>query len=106
MPLPIWSTRHKPHPPSPPSFRTCRSRGWIHKDDVLLTETVMDLQTRTRQLRFVLIEMDRVNVRRNSEHLLTKYNDVDAPNERLPEMHRLGSDLVELLQVSRPRGSR
>lgn len=45
-------------------------------------------QTRTRQLQFVLIEMDRLNVRPNSQHLLTRYNDVDALDERLPEMHR------------------
>ena len=59
------------------------------------------LQTRTRQLRFVLTEMDRLNVRPNSEHLLTRYNDVDALDERLPEMHRQVTDLVELIQVSR-----
>jgi hypothetical protein len=61
------------------------------------------LQTRTRQLRFVLIEMDRLNVRPNSRHLLTRYNDVDALDERLPEMHRQVTDLVELIQASRPK---
>jgi hypothetical protein len=61
------------------------------------------LQARTRQLRFVLIEMDRLNVRPNSQHLLTRYNDFDALNERLPEMHRQVTDSVELIQLSRPK---
>jgi hypothetical protein len=39
----------------------------------------------------------------NSQHLLTRYNDVDALDERLPEMHRQVTDLVELIQVSRPK---
>ena len=60
------------------------------------------LQTRARQLRLVLVEMDRLNVRSNS-HLLTRCNDVDALDERLPEMHRQVTDLVELIQVPRPK---
>jgi hypothetical protein len=61
------------------------------------------LQTRARQLRLVLVEMDRLNVRPNSQHLLTRYNDVNALDERLPEMHRQVTDLAELIQVSRPK---
>jgi hypothetical protein len=43
------------------------------------------------------------HVRPNSQHLLTRCNDVDTLDERLPEMHRQVTDLAELIQVSRSK---